>query len=152
MNRFGKVIICFVLLALMANGCKKDEGSDSSSDKNMRKVAEQNILEKLYGKDWYHSREEDKDSDGVSTYRDSSYKFPASRGGRHGFRMEEGGKYWEYGTGPTDRPTKTEGTWKVKEGTEAIEVKVAQNGTEMSYTLEFVSFEDNILKLKKMNE
>lgn len=147
MNRIGTVACLFILLTLMANGCKKEKASDG--DSNMaEKVAQQVVLEQLYGQDWYHSREEDKD--GVLVYRDRSYKFPPSRGGRDGFKLEKGGGFWEYGTGPTDRPTKTEGTWKMKEES-TIEVKVARNGSEMSYTLEFVSFENNILKLKKVN-
>lgn len=152
MKRFSTFAICLLMLTLMANQCKKEETTDDGTPATERTTSDatvDNILDQLYGKAWYHSREEDKD--GVLTYRDDSYKFPPSRGGRTGFKLEKGGKMWEYGTGPADRPTTTEGTWEVTEGKDGIQVKLTKNGTEMSYRLEFVSFEDNILQLKWIN-
>ncbi|MGB0522565.1 MAG: hypothetical protein ACPGJS_06380 [Flammeovirgaceae bacterium] len=150
MNRFRITLLsCFIALTLMANECKKESKSNVSSDKAMRTATAQSILDQLYEKDWYHSREEDEGE--VRVYRDGSYEFPPSRAARHGFQLKKDGTFWEYGFGPDDRPTKTEGTWEMKEGSEEINMKLTKNEMEESYTLQFISFENNILKLKKMN-
>ena len=151
MNKFGKVIMLFGLLTLMANNCKKQESEKGSTTnkETTEKTAKQNVLEQLYGTEWYHSREEDNGD--VQVYRDGSYKFPPSRGGRTGFKLEKDGTFLEYGPGPTDKPTTTKGTWSLVENADAILVKMTKNGSEITYTLNFMAFENNILKLKREN-
>lgn len=149
MNRFGIFSICLLMITLMANQCKKEKDGEGTG-KNVSNEVKEDILSQLYDTEWYHSREEDKD--GIRVYRDGSYKFPPSRGARHGFKLEKEGKVWEYGSGPTDRPTKTEGSWKLKPESNAIEIKLTKYEREVSYTLEFVSLNDNVLRLKKVDQ
>ena len=151
MKRFGTLAICLLMMVLMANKCKKEETTTASVvEEKVSSMVIDNVLDQLCGNTWYHSREEDKD--GVLTYRDGSYKFPPARGGRHGFKLAKGGKMWEYSTGPADRPMTTEGTWEMTESKDGVQVKLTKFEKEMSYILEFISLEDNVLKLKIVNQ
>jgi hypothetical protein len=64
---------------------------------------------------WVHSHEEDTDTEMV--FRPATYAFPRSRG-RRGFELKRDGSLVESRIGPTDRPVKAEGTWRLEdEGT-----------------------------------
>jgi len=150
MRKLGTIIICFIAITLMANKCKKETTADADNKTMVSNAMKQLVLDQLYDIKWYHSREEDK-GDGLLTYRESSYKFPPSRGGRVGFKLEKGGVYWDYGPNAADVPTETKGTWTLLENSNTIQVNLTKYEVEMSYQLEFISLENNILKLKKIN-
>lgn len=60
---------------------------------------------------WTHSHEEDTRDSRV--YRRPSHPFPPSRG-RVAFELKPDGTMVEHGIGPTDRPTRREGTWELR--------------------------------------
>ena len=94
-------------------------------------------------KHWIHSREEDTGETRV--YRPSNYKFPPSRG-REGFELKENGEFIRYRIGPTDRPQKIVGTWKVEKGNH---LRVTFEGQKReSYIMQFVSCDEQVLKVR----
>lgn len=71
------------------------------------------IQPSLLYRHWVHSREED--AGGANVYRPAEYDFPPARG-RTGFELHSDGCLTERGIGPTDRSTKTAGTWRLEDG------------------------------------
>ena len=59
---------------------------------------------------WVHSHEEDTAAEMV--FRPATFDFPRSRG-RKGFELKPDGSLIETGIGPTDRPSRASGTWRV---------------------------------------
>lgn len=93
---------------------------------------------------WLHSHEED--SEGNQVYRPADFPFPPSRG-RDGFELRADGTLVDRGIGPTDRPQKTEGTWKLEDdGTLVFDVG---SPTELARRLTIGSVEKDRLVLKK---
>ena len=94
-------------------------------------------------KHWIHSREEDTGE--IRVYRPNDYKFPPSRG-REGFELKENGEFIRYRIGPTDRPQKMVGTWKVEKGNY---LRVTFEGQRReSYIMQFVSLDEQVLKVR----
>jgi hypothetical protein len=92
---------------------------------------------------WIHSREEDTEK--VKVYRPSDYQFPPSRG-RDGFEIKEDGEFIRYGIGATDRPQEITGTWKAEEDDK---IRVSwENQNQESYTMQVVSCEERLLKVR----
>ena len=71
-----------------------------------RKVSQENLHQ-----NWVHSHEEDTDTEMV--FRPATFKFPRSRG-RKSFELKPDGGLVETRIGPTDRPEKIQGTWKLE--------------------------------------
>jgi hypothetical protein len=97
-------------------------------------------------KRWVHSHEED--TKDLEVYRPNGFDFPPSRP-RPGFEIQENGEFIEYVPDPLDRGVVKGGVgcWRV-EGENKVGVYF--HGPEpMSYTLEVVSWEENILRTRR---
>jgi hypothetical protein len=66
--------------------------------------------ERLVGRRWVHSHEEDTDEELV--YRPADHPFPPSRG-RTSFELRPDGTYVESSPGPVDAPEESAGTWSL---------------------------------------
>lgn len=77
--------------------------------KGWREVEKVHLPAEL-AKDWVHSYEED--TEYVSVFRPSDYKFPPARG-RRGMELMESGVLIEKTPGPADRRKMTYGTWRI---------------------------------------
>ncbi len=94
---------------------------------------------------WMRSQEEDKGGE-VFFYRSTAdFKFPAARG-RTGFIFEKDGVFTEIGIAPTDGAELKKGKYTFSKDAKSIAIKM---DTGEAYTLEIVSFEDKILKIKR---
>jgi hypothetical protein len=97
-------------------------------------------------KNWIHSREED--TEGISVYRPSNFKFPPSRG-RVGFEVKKSGEFIQYAIGRDDRPKKEFGHYKVIESKrlyvsfDELQVK--------TFTLQILMCDDYVLRVEKIN-
>jgi hypothetical protein len=119
-------LLCLVFLA---STCKK-----------------QTLESELTGKTWLHSYEEDEED--VLAYRPNSFDFPPSRG-RTGFLLEKNGVIKQYDIAPTDGLEEHIGQWEII-NKDNVKVNIKGNGQpEQQYTIEIVSFKDNLLKLKR---
>ena len=86
------------------------------------------------------------DTDDVMVFRPSDYSFPPSRG-RRGFEVLKNGEFVRYGIAPTDGMIEYRGRWEwVGKGGIAIRMGRGEAGLD---TLELVSLEKGILKIKK---
>lgn len=92
---------------------------------------------------WVHSFEEDKE--GLKIFRiQSDYEFPLSRKPRERFEIKPNGEFIEYIPGPSDNYLPKLGRYKVEDPS-TIKVNLGNE----SYTLNVMSLEQNILKVKK---
>jgi hypothetical protein len=80
---------------------------------------------------WGHSREED--SQGMTVYRPSGYKFPLSRG-RAGLEFRPDGTVVQAGSGPDDRSRTLTGSWKALPGN-ALQVQLPGMATPRRLTI-----------------
>jgi hypothetical protein len=68
--------------------------------------------ERLVGRRWVHSHEEDTDDELV--FRPADHPFPPSRG-RTSFELRPDGTYVESSPGPVDVPEESTGSWSLDE-------------------------------------
>ena len=101
------------------------------------------LNEKIF-KHWVHSHEEEEED--VRVYRPSNYKFPLSRG-REGFEIKSNGEFISYDIAPADGTDIVNGGWE-EEGPNNLKVSFPGKLKKLR-TLNIVSCEDNVLKVKK---
>ncbi|WP_303310453.1 hypothetical protein [Hymenobacter sp. BT730] len=129
--RLSLLLSCFCLL-LMANTCAPDPRHGNP---------ELQLLERT----WLHAHEEDQGN--IHVYRPNTYAFPPSRG-RTGFAFEHNGLFTQFDIAPTDGLEGHKGQWQaVKENTLHISL---DDHTQPDYTLEIVSLEPELLKVRRI--
>ncbi|MBD2724264.1 hypothetical protein [Hymenobacter armeniacus] len=94
---------------------------------------------------WLSSREEDRGD--TLVYRPNTYAFPPSRG-RTGFAFKSYGRFEQFDIAPTDGLAGRPGTW-VLEGENRVRIHLTE-GQEPDYTLEVVSVENKVLKVRRV--
>ncbi|WP_210520493.1 hypothetical protein [Hymenobacter terricola] len=94
---------------------------------------------------WLSSREEDHGDSLV--YRPNTYKFPPSRG-RTGFAIKPFGRFEQFDIAPTDGLAGRPGTWTA-DGPTRLRIHLTE-GQEPDYTLEILSMEKQVLKLRRL--
>ena len=136
MKSINALFILIILCTITAGKCKQNDAKNTSKDSA-------SWVMEVAGKQWFHLRESDKE--GLTAYRDISFNFPPSRGGRPGFQINADGTFQSFQPGPVDRPVATDGTWKWLEEGKSIEVFLPTE----NYQLTYISLEDGLLFLKK---
>ena len=97
---------------------------------------------------WIHSREEDKGAE--QAYRPKAYKFPPSRG-RAGFEIQKDGKFIDHPIAPADGNETVPGKWEsTREG--KIKVTFPKDAKRNSFTLEIISCDGKVLRVKRAEE
>src|SRR5947199_9004120 len=99
---------------------------------------------KVLNNRWIHSHEEDTDSEMI--FRSADFAFPPSRG-RTGFELRPDQSMIEINPGPTDRPEKTKGSWKVEGRNQLCFFK--PGSTRPSRSLKIISAESDKLVVAK---
>ena len=122
-------------LLLLAATCKPNDSSNKAAAP---------ALKQLEGT-WLISREEN--SGDTLVYRPNTYAFPPSRG-RTGFAIKPFGRFEQFDIAPTDGLAGRAGTWTADGGTR-LRIHLAE-GTEPDYTLEIISLEKQVLKLRRL--
>jgi hypothetical protein len=95
-------------------------------------------------KRWIHSHEEDRE--GVMVFRSSDYNFPPARG-RTGFELKEDGEFVAYEIGSDDRSQRVLGHWRSDQQNKLT--VYFDNPLNKPYTIEIVSLDHDILKIRK---
>ena len=93
---------------------------------------------------WLISREEN--TGDTLVYRPNTYAFPPSRG-RTGFAIKPYGRFEQFDIAPTDGLAGRPGTWKA-DTTSRLRIHLT-DGREPDYTLEILSLENEVLKLRR---
>ena len=94
---------------------------------------------------WLISREEN--SGDTLVYRPNTYAFPPSRG-RTGFAIKPYGRFEQFDIAPTDGLAGRPGTWTT-DSTTRLRIHLT-DGQEPDYTLEIISLEKQVLKLRRL--
>ena len=94
---------------------------------------------------WLVSREEN--SGDTLVYRPNTYAFPPSRG-RTGFAIKSYGRFEQFDIAPTDGLAGRPGTW-LATGATRLRIHLT-DGHEPDYTLEIISLEKQVLKLRRL--
>lgn len=121
-------------LLLLAATCKPHRPATAVAAPNMKQ---------LEGT-WLVSREEN--SGDTLVYRPNTYAFPPSRG-RTGFAIKPYGRFEQFDIAPTDGLAGRPGTW-ASDGAARLRIHLT-NGREPDYTLEIISLEKQVLKLRQ---
>jgi hypothetical protein len=98
--------------------------------------------ERLVGRRWVHSHEED--SDEAQVFRPADHPFPPSRG-RTSFELRPDGTYVESSPGPVDAPEASTGTWSLDGG----RLILGAEGDRPGHAWEVTSVEEDRLTLKR---
>ncbi len=132
-----RIALFFSVVFLGFVACK---GSKTGNTSNLTAAN----MDKFLGT-WMRSQEEDNGGE-VQFYRSTAdFQFPAARG-RTGFMFEKDGVFTEIGIAPADGEELKKGKYTFSKDMKSIAIKL--NSGE-AYTLEIVSFEDKILKIKR---
>jgi hypothetical protein len=99
-------------------------------------------------KSWIHSREEDKGN--VQAYRPQGFKFPPSRG-RPGFEITKDGVFIDHPIAAADGNETVPGKWEPA-GEKQIKVTFPKNPERKPFTLEIVSCDKEVLRVKRIEE
>lgn len=94
---------------------------------------------------WLNSQEEAKGD--TLVYRPNTYKFPPARG-RTGFSIKPFGRFEQFDIAPTDGLAGRPGTWTAVGDTRLL-IHLA-DGQEPNYTLEVISLDKQVLKLRRL--
>ena len=94
---------------------------------------------------WLVSREEN--SGDTLVYRPNTYAFPPSRG-RTGFAIKTYGRFEQFDIAPADGLAARPGTW-MSDGATRLRIHLT-NSREPDYTLEIISLEKQVLKLRRL--
>jgi len=140
------LIFVTLLTTLSTQQCKHKPGSSSASTTSTMNATAQQDPGKMLYRTWLHSREEDEGE--VMVYRPNTYAFPPSRG-RTGFAFEAGGKFTQYDIAPTDGLEGNPGKWEMKD---SKIIAISGIKDQPGYTLEVVSLDDKMLKVKRRDQ
>ncbi|GAB3851149.1 hypothetical protein GCM10028822_17500 [Hymenobacter terrigena] len=94
---------------------------------------------------WLASHEENRGD--TLVYRPNTYKFPPARG-RTGFAIRSFGRFEQFDIAPADGLVGHPGTWTA-DGTTHLIIHLT-DGHEPNYTLEILSLNNNVLKLRRV--
>jgi hypothetical protein len=94
---------------------------------------------------WLNSQEETKGD--TLVYRPNTYKFPPARG-RTGFAIKPFSRFEQFDIAPTDGIAGRPGTWTA-DGDTRLLIHLT-DGQEPNYTLEIISLEKQVLKLRRL--
>ena len=94
---------------------------------------------------WLASHEENRGD--TLVYRPNTYKFPPTRG-RTGFALKSYGRFKQFDIAPTDGLTGHPGTWTAA-GNTRLRIHLT-DGHSPDYTLEILSFDKQVLKLRQL--
>jgi hypothetical protein len=94
---------------------------------------------------WLASHEET--SGDTLVYRPNTYAFPPARG-RTGFAIKSFGRFEQFDIAPTDGLAGRPGTW-ASAGDNRLRIHIT-DGQEPDYTLEIISLENKVLKLRRL--
>lgn len=94
---------------------------------------------------WLASHEESRGD--TLVYRPNTYKFPPTRG-RTGFALKSYGRFKQFDIAPTDGLTGRPGTWTAA-GNTRLRIHLT-DGYSPDYTLEILSFDKQVLKLRQL--
>ena len=125
---------CFRLLPLallLATACQQRDRVMAPTDKQLEGT-------------WLVSREENRGD--TLVYRPNTYAFPPTRG-RTGFAIGPFGRFEQFDIAPTDGLLGRPGTWTA-DGRARLRVHLA-DGRDPDYTLELLSLENHVLKLRR---
>ncbi len=125
-NNIGFLVILFSI-PLMAAQCKAQDNVIESQVEDVK---------------WMHSYEED--TEGVKVYRPASYDFPPSRG-RTGFQLNEDKSFINYEIAPADGIVERKGSCNI----EGNKMALSFADSSRDYTMEVISIENHVLKIKK---
>ena len=120
------------LLALLCTACQQRRSVPPTSMKQLEGT-------------WLSSREED--SGDTLVYRPNTYAFPPARG-RTGFAVGPFGRFEQFDIAPTDGLAGRPGTWTA-DGPAHLRIHL-EDGHEPDYTLEVLSLEKKVLKLRRL--
>ncbi|UPL48239.1 hypothetical protein [Hymenobacter sublimis] len=124
-------LLCSLSVLLLAATCNNDP-----------KTATQ--LKQLE-RTWLHAHEEDQGD--VRVYRPNTYAFPPSRG-RTGFAFDHNGLFTQYDIAPTDGIEGRKGRWSAIND-HSLRITL-DDKKEPDYTLEIVSLENDMLKVRRV--
>ena len=102
------------------------------------------VIKQLEGT-WLASHEENRAD--TLVYRPNTYKFPPARG-RTGFALKPFGRFEQFDIAPTDGLKGREGTWTA-DGDARLRIHL-NDGQSPDYTLEIISLDKHVLKLKQL--
>lgn len=94
---------------------------------------------------WLASHEENRGD--TLVYRPNTYKFPPARG-RTGFAVKSYGRFEQFDIAPTDGLTGRPGTW-TPSGNTRLRIHLT-DGQTPNYTLEIISLDQQVLKLRQL--
>ena len=94
---------------------------------------------------WLAAHEENRGD--TLVYRPNTYKFPPARG-RTGFAIKPFGRFEQFDIAPTDGLTGHPGTWTAN-GDARLHIHLTE-GQQPDYTLEILSLDKKILKLRRV--
>ena len=94
---------------------------------------------------WLSSREEDRGD--TLVYRPNTHRFPPTRG-RTGFAIKTFGRFEQFDIAPTDGLNVRPGTWTTA-GPTRLRIHLT-DGHNPDYTLEIISLEKQVLKLRRL--
>ncbi|MDB5269982.1 MAG: hypothetical protein JWP58_3022 [Hymenobacter sp.] len=94
---------------------------------------------------WLASHEENRGD--TLVYRPNTYKFPPTRG-RTGFAIEPFGRFEQFDIAPTDGLAGHPGTWTA-DGDTRLRIHLTE-GQMPDYTLEIISLDKKVLKLRRV--
>jgi hypothetical protein len=94
---------------------------------------------------WLASQEEN--TGDTLVYRPNTYAFPPARG-RTGFAIKPYGRFEQFDIAPTDGLAGRPGTWTAA-GDNRLRIHLT-DGQEPDYTLEIISMENKVLKLRRL--
>lgn len=126
-------LLCSLSVLLLAATCQSDP----------RAAGQLKQLERT----WLHAHEEDQAD--VQVYRPNTYAFPPSRG-RTGFAFDHNGLFTQYDIAPTDGIEGRKGRW-TPENEHAVRITL-DDKKDPDYTLEIVSLENDVLKVRRVEQ
>ena len=124
------------LAALLAAACQPNKPAIVASSPASMKQLEGT---------WLASHEETRGD--TLVYRPNTYAFPPARG-RTGFALKPYGRFEQFDIAPTDGLAGRTGTWTAN-GSSRLRIHLTE-GTEPDYTLEIISLEKQVLKLRRL--
>ena len=135
-----RIAFFFTVIFLGFAACKGSKGTTTTTTTSSN--AGNN--DKFLGT-WMRSQEEDKGSEPFFYRSPADFEFPAARG-RTGFVFEKDGVFTEIAIAPADGADLKKGKYTFSKNGKSIAIKLDAGE---AYTLEIISFENKLLKIKR---